>query len=84
MDKADRVRAVYQHACLRYVNRQNMTNSSVREKFGIETQNSAAASRLIREAVEAGVVTLYDPKAAPKMMRYVPIWVAPRQEDEGA
>lgn len=84
MDKADRIRAVYQHACLRYVNRQNMTNSSVRERFGIEAQNSAAASRLIREAVEAGVVALYDPKAAPKMMRYVPVWAAPRQEDEGA
>ncbi len=79
MDKADRVRAVYQHACLRYVNREHMTNTSVRERFGIEARNSAAASRLIREAVEAGVVVPYEPKAAPKMMRYVPTWAAPRR-----
>src|SRR5207249_3136771 len=54
MDKADRVRAVYLHACLRYVNREYLTNTSVRERFGIEPQNIATASRLIREAVEGG------------------------------
>ena len=53
MDKADRVRAVYLHACLRYVNRQHLTNTSLRERFGIEPQNIATASRLIREAVES-------------------------------
>jgi predicted HTH transcriptional regulator len=78
MDKADRIRAVYLHACLRYVNRENMTNTSVRERFGIEPQNSAAASRLIREAVEAEVVLPYDADAAPKLMRYVPFWAGSR------
>jgi len=33
MDKADRIRACYLHACLRYVTRQPMTNASVRERF---------------------------------------------------
>lgn len=51
--------------------------SLVRERFGIEPQNIAAASRLIREAVEAGLVVPYDPEAAPKLMRYVPVWAAP-------
>jgi predicted HTH transcriptional regulator len=77
MDRADRVRAVYLHACLRYVNREHMTNSSVRDRFGIEPQNIATASRLIREAVEAGYIVPYDPNAAPKLMRYLPIWAAP-------
>ncbi len=74
MDKADRVRAVYLHACLRYVNREHLTNTSVRHRFGIEARNIAAASRLIREAVEAGFIVPYDPHAAPKLMRYVPHW----------
>lgn len=78
MDKADRVRAVYLHACLRYVNREHMTNTSVRERFGIESKNSAAASRLIREAVEDGRVLPYDAGAAPKMMRYIPYWASPK------
>ncbi|HET9209150.1 MAG TPA: ATP-binding protein [Thermoanaerobaculia bacterium] len=77
MDKADRLRAVYLHASLRYVNREHMTNSSVRERFGIEPQNIAVASRLIREAVEAGLIIPYDPDAAPKLMRYLPAWAAP-------
>ncbi|WP_295580537.1 ATP-binding protein [uncultured Lamprocystis sp.] len=47
MDKDDRVRACYLHACLRYVERDFMTNSTLRERFGIERQNSAQASRLI-------------------------------------
>lgn len=76
MDKADRVRAVYLHACLRYVNREHLTNTSVRQRFGIEPQNTAAASRLIREAVEAGSIVPYDPHAAPKLMRHVPHWAA--------
>jgi len=74
MDRADRVRAVYLHACLRYVSHERMTNASVRERFGIERRNSATASRLIREAVEAGLVVPYDPEAGRKFMRYVPFW----------
>ena len=71
---AERVRAAYLHACLRYVNREYLTNTSVRQRFGIEARNSAKASRLIAEAVEAGAIVPDDPTAAPKLMRYVPEW----------
>lgn len=74
MDPNDRVRAVYLHACLRYVQRESMTNTSLRERFGIDPKNSATASRLIKEALVAGVVRLHDPSAAPKLRRYVPSW----------
>lgn len=74
MDLADRVRAVYLHACLRYVQREFMTNSSLRERFGIDPKNSATATRLMKEALSAGVVRLHDPDAPPKLRRYVPHW----------
>lgn len=77
MDKNDRLRACYLHACLRYVTRQPMTNASVRARFGIAEKNSATASRLIKEAIGAGLVVSYDPTAAPKLMRYIPAWAAP-------
>ena len=77
MDRVERVRAVYLHACLRYVNRDYLTNASMRERFGIDTRNSARASRLIAEAVEAGAIVPDDPTAAPKFMRYVPEWASP-------
>ena len=76
MDKDERVNAVYWHAVLRYVNRQPLTNTSLRERFKIEPHNSASASRLIREAVEAGRIIPYDPDAAPKLMKYQPFWAA--------
>jgi ATP-dependent DNA helicase RecG len=74
MDRDDRVRACYQHACLRYVTRETMTNATVRQRFGIEDRNIAQASRLIREAVDAGQILAYDPGAAPRHMRYIPRW----------
>ena len=69
------MRATYFHACLQYVSREYVTNSSVRGRFGIEAHNSARASRLITEAVGEGVIVPDDPDAPPKMMRYVPWWV---------
>ena len=74
MDKSDRVRACYLHACLKYVNRDYLTNSSIRERFGIEVENKAMASRLIRDAVEAGMIKPYSEDAAPKLRKYVPGW----------
>lgn len=80
MDKEDRIRALYLHACLRYVNRQHMTNASVRERLGIEAHNTARASRLISEAVDSGAVVPYDKSAAPKLMRYIPYWAAQERD----
>jgi hypothetical protein len=48
--------------------------------IGIEPQNIATASRLIREAVEGGAIVPYDADAAPKLMRYVPGWADPRRD----
>jgi predicted HTH transcriptional regulator len=77
MEKADRVRACYLHACLRYVTRQPMTNTSLRERFGIDEKNAAAASRLLSEAVESGLIVVQDSAAGWRLRRYVPYWAAP-------
>ena len=74
MDRNDRIRACYLHACLKHVNRDFMTNTSLRDRFGIEAKNSATASRMIREAVDADFIKAYDDSAAKKMMKYVPFW----------
>lgn len=77
MDRPERIRAVYQHACLMYVSNQTMNNASVRRRFGILEGNKAHASRLIKEAVDAGLIVAYDPGAGPRRIRYVPFWAAP-------
>lgn len=74
MDRADRVRACYLHACLRFVQRDPMTNSSLRERFGIAEHNIAIASRIIREAMEDGGIKPYDPGQGRKYAKYIPFW----------
>jgi ATP-dependent DNA helicase RecG len=76
MDRADRVRAVYLHAALRHVTHERVTNTSIRERFGIDVKNMSRASRLIREAVEDGFIVPRDPAAAPKTRDYVPWWAS--------
>jgi len=83
MDKADRVRACYLHACLCYVTRKPMTNTSVRERFGITEKNAAVASRLLNEAVEAGMILVRDPDAGTRNRTYLPFWAAPATAREG-
>lgn len=74
MGRDDRVRACYLHACLRHVERNPMTNSSLRERFGIEEHNSAIASRIIRDAMEDKLVKPYDPEQGKKYAKYLPCW----------
>jgi predicted HTH transcriptional regulator len=74
MDKNDRVRACYQHACLKRVGREYLTNASLRQRFGIEEKNKARASRYIGEAVAEGVIKPFDENAPPRLMKYLPFW----------
>ena len=74
MDGAERVRACYLHACLKYVMRDFLTNASLRERFGIKESNKAVASRRIREAVDTGAIKPFDEHAPRKLMKYVPFW----------
>lgn len=74
MDKADRVRACYLHACLKWVMRDYLTNASLRERFGVEEKNKAAVSRYIREAVEDKAIIPFDESAPRKLMKYIPFW----------
>lgn len=74
MDKQDRVHACYLHACLRYVLRDPMTNTSLRERFGIDAKNSAMASRIIRDTREAELIKPYEEGQANKSSRYLPYW----------
>ena len=75
LDKKEKVRACYQHACLKYVSNEKMTNQSLRERFKIEDQNYSIASRIIRDALEDKVIKEDDPESkSRKYASYIPIW----------
>jgi ATP-dependent DNA helicase RecG len=72
MSAEERVRACYQHAVLRYVSGDRMRNSSLRERFGVESQNAAQVSGVIKQALAQGIIRAADPEH-PKA-GYVPSW----------
>ncbi|SIR62200.1 Putative ATP-dependent DNA helicase recG C-terminal [Bosea sp. TND4EK4] len=74
MDKHEKVHACYLHACLRYVNREPVTNTSLRERFRVEPGNAAIVSRIIRDAIEAGRIKPVEEGQAKKAARYLPWW----------
>lgn len=74
MDKQERTHACYLHACLRLVMRDPMTNTTLRERFGIDPKNSAMASRIIRDSIEQGLIKPYEEGQSRKNSRYLPYW----------
>jgi len=77
MDKAERVRAAYQHAGLMYITQKRMTNESLRGRFGLPDEEYTKASAVIRDSLDAGVIVPDDPEnKAPRHAKYVPFWAA--------
>ncbi len=75
MDRNDRIRACYQHCCLRYVMNQKMTNQSLRDRFKLPEKKTESVSRVIRDSMEAEIVKLADPTITSLRYRsYVPFW----------
>ncbi|MBC6426641.1 MAG: putative DNA binding domain-containing protein [Ekhidna sp.] len=75
MDKEDKISATYLHACLKVVSGENMTNQSLRERFGIEEKNYSIASRILSETIKSGLIKDYDPESSSKKhAKYVPFW----------
>lgn len=72
MTTDERLRACYQHAVLKFVSGEIMRNATLRERFGIEPQNSAQVSQVIRSALDRGLIRPADPER-PKA-GYVPVW----------
>jgi len=75
MSRDDRIRACYQHCCLRYVSNEPMTNRSLRERFGLAEHQAAMASHIITAAQAAGLIRPDGAVASSKRYaRYVPFW----------
>jgi len=75
MESRDKIRACYQHCCLRYVMNEKMTNQSLRNRFKLSEDKSDYASRIIRDTLEAKLIRLDDPASTSKRYaKYVPFW----------
>jgi predicted HTH transcriptional regulator len=72
MDRQDRIRACYQHACLWYVSGKHMTNATLRDRLQIPKTNYPLASRIIRDTAVAGLI--HQAGGSRKNAKYVPFW----------
>ncbi len=74
MSKDDRYRACYLHACLKRVNREEMTNASLRERFNVEAKNISMISRLLNETCKIGLIKISPDSTSEKNRKYLPFW----------
>jgi predicted HTH transcriptional regulator len=70
----DRVRACYQHACLRYEAGDPMSNASLRARFGLGEKQYPQVSEVISNAIAAGRVRPLNEGQGNRVARYVPYW----------
>lgn len=75
MNKQERIAACYQHACLKFEDGESINNQSVRERFQLEKNNSAVASKIIADTLEAGYIKQEDEtQTSKKFVTYIPYY----------
>lgn len=69
----DKLWGCYMHACVKYIQGEYLTNSTLRERFGLKDSSSASVSRLIKEACQNEYIKKLE-DTAPKHTKYIPYW----------
>ena len=70
----DKIWSTYLHTCIKFTEGDTLTNSSLRERFGVPETSAGSISRLIKEVLDKKLIRPLDPSTAPRYMRYIPIW----------
>lgn len=82
MSAAERLDACYQHALLKYVSSERMTNKSLRERLKMPEKQRSMVSRLIQEAVDHGVIAPANPASTSrKFTEYLPTWAIEKRRN---
>ncbi len=75
MSKTEKINACYQHTCILYQDKKELNNQSLRERFGLDKNNSAIASRIITDTFETGLIKLANPEiSSRKYATYIPYY----------
>lgn len=75
MSTDERVRACYQHACLKFLSNESMNNQCLRERFKLSEGSNSAVSKIIAAALEQGYIKTGKAKSeSSKHNVYIPHW----------
>ncbi len=71
----EKLRALYQHVTLLYIQQQFATNTSLRLRFGLGEKKTSVISKLVTSAKDLRLIKNFDPNSeSKKYIKYVPIW----------
>ena len=73
LSQDDKLWACYMHACIKFIQGEFLTNSSLRERFGLKESSSASVSRLIKDAFDKKLIKKLE-DTAPRYTKYIPHW----------
>lgn len=72
--KEERVQACYQHACLKYLANEMLTNKSLRERLGVDEKNHLV-SAVIKESLAKRLIKIGTPEGTNRRdIAYIPHW----------
>ncbi len=71
----EKLSAAYYHACLFYYSAgKAMNNETLRNRYGLKEKDKSIVSRILRAAVERGLLKIRNEGASDKNRSYVPYW----------
>lgn len=73
-NRPERVRATYQHCVLLWIVGQRMTNSTLRQRFGLTERQSPTVSAVISATVKQGLIRPDEGGGQRKKAGYLPYW----------
>ncbi len=75
MTKREKIMACYQHACLMFEDNVAISNQSIRDRFGLNKNQSSIASRILADAVEEKLIKPANEESlSKKFSTYVPFY----------
>ncbi len=74
MSREARIRACYQHCCLRFEANEYMSNASLRSRLGLPSTQYPQASQVIRDTIDEGLVRPVDEDQGNRNARYIPFY----------
>lgn len=75
LTKEERIQACYQHACLKYMSGEMLTNKSLRMRLGVAEKNYPVVSTVIKEAMSRGLIKVGTPEGTNRRdVAYIPSW----------
>ena len=75
MTREERIAVCYQHACLLYEDGLSIGNQNVRDRFNLNKNQSAMASRILADTFESGLIKMENPEMESKRYTsYIPYY----------